>query len=95
MEKSENVLLYLEKITKEYGDKNALGIKSNLGWRELTFKGLSILSQRLASYLIEKGIDKGDKITILSESKPEWCGIVRFRSCRRNFNPVGYQVDCL
>lgn len=72
MEKSENVLLYLEKITKEYGDKNALGIKSNLGWRELTFKGLSILSQRLASYLIEKGIDKGDKITILSESKPEW-----------------------
>ena len=71
MEKSENVLLYLEKITKEYGDKNALGIKSNLGWRELTFKGLSILSQRLASNLIEKGIDKGDKITILSASKPE------------------------
>lgn len=72
MDRMENVLLFLEKKTSALANKNALGIKSYLGWRELTFKGLSILSQRLASYLIEKGIDKGDKIALLSESKPEW-----------------------
>lgn len=72
MDRTENVLLFLEQRTSELANKNALGIKSYLGWRELTFKGLSILSQRLASYLIERGIDKGDKIALLSESKPEW-----------------------
>lgn len=72
MDRMENVLLFLEQKTSKLANKNALGIKSYLGWRELTFKGLSILSQRLASYLIERGIDKGDKIALLSESKPEW-----------------------
>lgn len=72
MDRTENVLLFLEQRTSKFDNQNALGIKSYLGWRELTFKGLSILSKRLASYLIEKGIDKGDKIAILSESKPEW-----------------------
>ena len=67
-----NVLLFLEQLTEKLANKNALGIKSYLGWRVLTFKGLSILSKRLASYLINKGIDKGDKIAILSESRPEW-----------------------
>ncbi len=79
MEKTENLLLFLEHRTSEFANQNALGIKSYLGWRELTFKGLSILSQRLASYLIEIGIDKGDKVALLSESRPEW-GAVLFAS---------------
>lgn len=72
MEKIENLLLFLEHTTEEHEHKNALGMKTYLGWREITFKGLSILARRLAAYLIDKGIDKGDKISILSESKPEW-----------------------
>ena len=72
LDKADNVLLYLERHTESWENKIALGMKSYLGWRELTYKGLSILSRRLAGYLIERGIDKGDKIAILSESKPEW-----------------------
>ena len=72
MEKITNLLLFLEKRTSAFEDKNALGMSTYLGWREITFKGLSILARRLASYLIGKGIQKGDKISILSESKPEW-----------------------
>lgn len=72
MEKTDNLLLFLEKRTETLENKNALGMNTYLGWREITFKGLSILSKRLAAYLIDKGIDKGDKIAILSESKPEW-----------------------
>ncbi|MDD3437466.1 MAG: AMP-binding protein [Candidatus Gastranaerophilales bacterium] len=67
-----NVLLFLENRTEALDNKIALGMKSNLGWNELTFKGLGILSRRLANFLIKNGVDKGDKLTILSESMPEW-----------------------
>lgn len=67
-----NILLFLENRTDALENKIALGMKSNLGWSELTFRGLNVLSKRLANYLIKNGIDKGDKISILSESMPEW-----------------------
>lgn len=72
MEQTNNILLFLENRTNELDDRIALGIKSNLGWRELTFRGLGVLSRRLANYLIKIGIDKGNKLAILSESMPEW-----------------------
>lgn len=67
-----NVLLFLENRTEALENKIAVGMKSNLGWKELTFRGLGILSRRLANFLIKSGIDKGDKLVILSESMPEW-----------------------
>jgi long-chain acyl-CoA synthetase len=72
MKQRSNVLLFLENRTEALSNRIALGMKSSLGWRELTFGGLSILSRRLANYLINSGIEKGDKIAILSESMPEW-----------------------
>ncbi len=72
MEINSNVLLFLENRTDELQNKISLGIKSHLGWQELTFRGLAVLSKRLAGYLIDLGINKGDKIAILSESMPEW-----------------------
>lgn len=67
-----NVLLFLENRTEILDNNIALGMKSNLGWNELTFRGVGILSRRLANFLIKSGIEKGDKISILSESMPEW-----------------------
>lgn len=67
-----NVLLFLENRTEELENKISLGMKSSLGWNELTFHGLGVLSRRLANFLIKIGIDKGDKVAILSESMPEW-----------------------
>lgn len=72
MNQTDNILLFLENRTNELDDRIALGIKSNLGWRELTFRGLGLLSRRLANYLIKIGVNKGDKLAILSESMPEW-----------------------
>ena len=69
---NKNVLLLLENKTIEFGDKVALSMKSYLGWQELSFKGLGILAKRLANYLMKIGINKGDKVAILSESMPEW-----------------------
>ena len=67
-----NTLLFLETRTNELNDHIALGMKSYLGWRELSYKGLGILARRLGGYLVKYGIEKGDKVAILSESMPEW-----------------------
>ena len=71
--KYENVFSLLEEITIENSDKVALGIKTNTGWDELTYKELGKLSRRLACHLINDiNIDKDERIAILSESKPEY-----------------------
>lgn len=71
--KYENVLSLLEEITVNNGEKVSLGIKTKWGWNEFTYKGLGLLSRRLGSYLInDLGVQRGDRLVILSESKPEY-----------------------
>lgn len=68
-----NILSFLEERTEKYADKVALGMKYQYGWKEMTYAGLSILSRKLAAYLInDLNIEKGEKVAILSESKPEF-----------------------
>ncbi len=68
-----NVLQLLEDKTGLYGERIALGIKSSLGWKEFTYKGVGLLSRKLACYLInDLQVKKGEKLAILSESKPEY-----------------------
>lgn len=79
-DRQSNVLSLLEDKTNDYARKTALGIKTSFGWKELTFDGLGLMSRRLASYLInDLGIQKGEKLAILSESKPEF-GVCVFGS---------------
>lgn len=68
----ENVLSLLDKNTKLYGERIALGKKNKYGWKELTYKGLGLLAKQFASYLItDLNMQKGEKMAILSESMPE------------------------
>jgi long-chain acyl-CoA synthetase len=79
-DRQSNVLSVLEDKTNDYARKIALGIKTSFGWKELTFDGLGLMSRRLASYLMnDLGIQKGEKLAILSESKPEF-GVCIFAS---------------
>ncbi len=71
--KYENVFSLLEEITIQNNEKIALGMKTKWGWNEFTYKGLGLLSRRLAAFLIEDlKIEKCEKLAILSESKPEY-----------------------
>ncbi|MBE7710723.1 MAG: hypothetical protein E7Z92_01140 [Cyanobacteria bacterium SIG31] len=71
--KKNNALLFLEDKTKDYSERVALGIKTNLGWNEFTYSGLGMLSRKLAHYLINGlQLAKGEKLAILSESMPEY-----------------------
>lgn len=73
MYRKNNILLLLEDKTDVYKDRVALGIKTALGWKEFTYKGVGLLSRKLAAYLInDLQLKKGEKLAILSESKPEY-----------------------
>ena len=68
----ENVLALLDRNTKLYGERIALGKRNKYGWKELTYKGLGLLTKQFASYLIhDLQMQKGEKLAILSESMPE------------------------
>lgn len=78
--RSRNILTLLQDKTCDYEDRIALGMKSSFGWKELTYKGIGLLSRKLASFLIEElEVKKGERLAILSESKPEY-GVCVFAS---------------
>lgn len=71
--RTSNVLSLLEDKTNSYARKIALGMKTQFGWKALTYDGLGLMSRRLAAYLMnDLGIKRGEKLAILSESKPEY-----------------------
>lgn len=87
-----NVLTLLEDRTNNYSDRVALGIKNQLGWREFTYKGLSLLSRKVACYLMDEvGVQKGERLAILSESKPEF-GVAVFASIISGLTTVPLDV---
>lgn len=71
--KYENYFSLIEEVTIANSAKTALGLKTSLGWNEFTYKGLGLLSRKLACYLIDNlKIQKGERLAILSESRPEY-----------------------
>ena len=71
--RSSRILSHIENRTQMFEERIALGIKGPYGWKEFTYKGLGLMSRKLARYIIEDlGIKKGAGIAILSESKPEY-----------------------
>jgi long-subunit acyl-CoA synthetase (AMP-forming) len=72
-----NILLFLEKKTDDFQNRVALGIRTAHGWNEFTYKGIGRLSRKIACYLIHNlEVKKGQRMAILSESRPEYGGAV-------------------
>jgi len=69
----DNVLSFLQDKTNEYGSRIALGMRSNYGWSEFTYDGLSKMAKKIASYLIYNlEVKKEEHVAILSESRIEF-----------------------
>ncbi len=63
----------LETINKKYGNKTALRIKTDDGsFREISYVKLGRRVVSISSVLINLGINKGDRVAIFSENRPEW-----------------------
>ena len=75
--RNSHILSFLETKTADYADRIAVGMKGMYGWSEMTYKGVGLLSRKIARYLIEDlDIKKGECLAILSESKPEYAPCV-------------------
>ena len=75
--KYEHIFTLFEKVANANSNKVALAMNSKWGWREWTYKGLSLMAQKLGAYLInDLKIEKGERLAILSESKPEYAPCV-------------------
>ncbi len=77
----DSVLSLVQQKSDAYGARTALALKENDKWNEITYIELSRKARDLSDYLIEYGIKRGDRIAILSESRPEW-GIAFFSAVR-------------
>ncbi len=66
------VLGMLEKAAKDYGNVGYTYEKSDEGWIKKTFSEVENDSNYLGSYFIASGIQKEDKIAILSEGRIGW-----------------------
>ncbi len=42
-------------------------------WKEISYGKFSSDSKAIASHLIKTGVNKGDRIAIVAENRPEWC----------------------
>lgn len=69
---NDNFLDLMQLKFNMYAPFKALSFKDKDEWKYLTYAELTRLSGCLASYFIEQGINRGDRIAILSESRPEW-----------------------
>jgi long-chain acyl-CoA synthetase len=76
-----SVLTLLESKSDRFAAQPALCIKQGRKWVELSYGELSRRARRLAAYLIERGFAQGDRLAVLSESRPEW-GIALFAGVR-------------
>ncbi len=73
LKNAKNILSFLENKTNAYKDRIALGMKSDFGWVEYTYEGLSKMSRKIASYLInDLQVKKEEKVAIISESRVEF-----------------------
>lgn len=85
-------LSLMEGKTSDYQNRVALGIRDAFGWKEFTYKGLGLLSRKLATHLIyDLETKKGEKLAILSESKPEY-GACVFASVLAGFVTVPLDI---
>lgn len=93
MEKTaRNILLLLENKTDDYQNRIALGIRTSHGWNEFTYKGIGRLSRKIACYLInDLEVRKGDRLAILSESRPEF-GAAVFASVMSGMTTVPLDI---
>jgi long-chain acyl-CoA synthetase len=61
-----------ERSAKEHSNRVMSKIKRRGVWREYTFGEVLGYVRKMAEYLKEKGIKKGDFVALVSENRPEW-----------------------
>ena len=56
----------------KYGDGMAMRFKRDGEWRELTFREVAEAVNEIALGLVDLGVQAGDRVSILADTRPEW-----------------------
>ncbi|MCZ4122194.1 AMP-dependent synthetase/ligase [Streptomyces sp. H39-S7] len=64
--------LTAEWVAERHGDSPALRFRVGGGWRDVTFTELRDTVRRAGCGLIALGVEPGDRVAILSETRPQW-----------------------
>lgn len=67
-----NVTEFLNKNTKRFPQKAAVGFKKDNEWKELTWMRFKQMVFRTANALVEAGVKENDKVAIYADNSPEW-----------------------
>ncbi|SEN19447.1 AMP-dependent synthetase/ligase [Lihuaxuella thermophila] len=70
--KAKNLLDMVRRSVERYPDKAALMWKSQGSYRSLTYRQFWEEIRLIAAGLARLGVDRGDKVAILSENNPKW-----------------------
>ncbi len=55
-----------------YGDRVAVKVKREGAWTDVTFAEVGTIADEIGLGLIDLGIDPGERVSILSRTRPEW-----------------------
>lgn len=72
----------LEDRAEASGRRVALAIRENGAWSEITYSELSLRVRSVSGLLVRSAIGGGDRVAILSQSRPEWA--IAFLGAVRN-----------
>ncbi|MBI6545769.1 MAG: long-chain fatty acid--CoA ligase [Cyanobacteria bacterium NC_groundwater_1444_Ag_S-0.65um_54_12] len=61
-----------DRTVTRYGSKTALTFKSKGAWQPITYQQFAQQTELVSAALGGLGIEKGDRIALLSENRPEW-----------------------
>lgn len=68
----QSVLSLMQLKAEFYSDRAAFHLYEDGTWKSMTYAELALRVRSVSDYLIENGFKHGDRVAILSESRPEW-----------------------
>ncbi|HEB85116.1 MAG TPA: long-chain fatty acid--CoA ligase [Bacteroidetes bacterium] len=62
----------LDRTTERYGDKPVMRSWTGEGYEEISFPELRDRAHAIARWLLDQGLQRGDRVAVLGENRPEW-----------------------
>jgi long-chain acyl-CoA synthetase len=69
---SKTIARLIPRAAAEYADRVAIHYKRDGSWHDVTYAGLGEIVQQIGNGLIELGLQPGERICILANTRPEW-----------------------
>ncbi len=68
----QNIGQFFKATSLRFPDKKALWFKNGGSYQALPWRDVSKKVEAIASFFLKKGLERGDRLAILSENRPEW-----------------------